>query len=80
MSSVSEEDVRRWFDTAQKWSRANSAENCRDTFKGLDELSSFLKDLERALAEVVWCKTSFIDELMFVQLILQNFACKRAGL
>ena len=64
MSAVSEGDVKRWFDTAQKWSRANSAENCRDTFECLDELSSFLKDLERALAEVVWCKNSFSDELI----------------
>ncbi|XP_068725843.1 Fanconi anemia group C protein homolog [Montipora capricornis] len=49
--SVSETDVKRWFDIVQKWSSENSADKCRDTFKRFDELSSFLKELERAIAE-----------------------------
>ena len=51
--SVSEEDVKRWFETAQKWGSANSAIKCKDTFECLEELTSFLKDLESAFGEVV---------------------------
>lgn len=51
---VSEEDVKRWFNTAQKWGRANSAEKCRDTFQCLEELAIFLKELEKILGELVW--------------------------
>lgn len=59
--SVSEADVKRWLETVQRWDRTNSAEKCRDTFACLEELSSFLKDLEKALSEVVWNET----QLMF---------------
>lgn len=54
--SLSEKEVRRWFDVVQTWHGANSAEDCSNTAKGLNKLSSFLKDLERAITEAVWNK------------------------
>lgn len=54
--SLSEKEVQRWLDVVQTWHGANSAEDCSNTAKALNELSSFLKDLERAIAEAVWNK------------------------
>ena len=61
--SVSETDVKRWFDIVQKWSSENSADKCRDTFKRFDELSSFLKELERAIAKAVGKKFPSLPRL-----------------
>ena len=48
-----EGDVKRWYDTAKKWGRGNSAEECKDTFESLQDLSSFLTKLEVDLEKVV---------------------------
>lgn len=61
--SLSEKELQRWLDVVQTWHGANSAEGCSNTAKALNELSSFLKDLERAIAEAA-------DNS---QLILQKF-------
>lgn len=53
MTSVSEEDVQRWFDVALQWGSADTSEKCRDTFECLDELHVFLKQLENALEGLV---------------------------
>ena len=63
--SVSEADLKRWLETVQRWDRANSAEKCRDTFACLEELSSFLKDLEKALSEVVRMEQNSADVWLF---------------
>ena len=51
--SLTEEDVKRWYDIAKKWGRATSAETCRETFECVHDLSSFLKRLEKDLSEEV---------------------------
>lgn len=51
--SLTEEDVKRWYDIAKKWGRATSAEVCRETFECVHDLSSFLKRLEKDLSEEV---------------------------
>lgn len=61
--SLSEKELQRWLDVVQTWHGANSAEGCSNTAKALNELSSFLKDLEGAIAEAA-------DNS---QLILQKF-------
>ena len=53
MTSVSEEDVQRWFDVVLQWGSADTSEKCRDTFECLDELLVFLKQLENALGGLV---------------------------
>lgn len=52
--SLTEEDVKKWYDIVKKWGKGDSAEECRDTFECLHDLSSFLKKLENDLGEVVW--------------------------
>jgi len=61
--SLTEEDVKRWYDIAKKWGRASSAEVCRETFECVHDLSSFLKRLEKDLSE----------EIGDAQVILQKF-------
>ena len=53
--------IKRWYDDAKKWGRGNSAEECKETFESLQDLSSFLKKLEVELHKVVWksCSQSF---------------------
>lgn len=51
--SLTEEDVKRWYETAKKWGRATSSEMCRETFKCVHDLLCFLKRLERDLSEEV---------------------------
>ena len=51
--SLTEEDVKRWYDRAKKWGRAISAETCKDTLEYVHDLSSFLKRLEKDLSEKV---------------------------
>lgn len=51
--SLTEEDVKRWYDRAKKWGRAISAETCKDTLECVHDLSSFLKRLEKDLTEKV---------------------------
>ena len=51
--SLSEKELQRWLGVVQTWHGANSAEDCSNTAKALNGLSSFLKDLERAIAEAV---------------------------
>ena len=53
MTSVSEEDVQRWFDVVLQWGSADTSKKCRDTFECLDELHVFLKQLENALGGLV---------------------------
>ncbi|KAL9950391.1 hypothetical protein ACROYT_G042879 [Oculina patagonica] len=61
--SLTDEDVKKWYDIAKIWGRGNSAEECRDMFECLQDLSSFLKKLENDLGKVVGNP----------QLILQKF-------
>ena len=53
--------IKRWYDDARKLGRGNSAEECKETFESLQDLSSFLKKLEVELHKVVWksCSQSF---------------------
>ena len=51
--SLTEEDVKRWYEIAKKWGRATSTEMCRETFRCVHDLSSFLKRLEKDLSEEV---------------------------
>lgn len=44
--------IKRWYDDARKWGRGNSAEECKETFESLQDLSSFLKKLEVELHKV----------------------------
>ena len=53
MWHITEEDVKRWHNTVQKWGRGNSAEECRDTFECLQDLTSFLEKLDKDLGEGV---------------------------
>lgn len=64
--SVTEEEVIKWFESAQKWGHANSIEKCRETFESIEELSSFLRELEKALAELVWRKTHLCVSFKYV--------------
>lgn len=61
--SLTEEDVKRWYETAKKWGRATCTEMCRETFKCAHDLLCFLKRLERDLSE----------EIGDAQVILQKF-------
>ena len=47
--SLTEEDVKSWYEIAKKWGRATSTEMCRETFKYVHDLSSFLNRLEKDL-------------------------------
>ena len=53
--------IKRWYNDVRKWGRGNSAEECKETFESLQDLSSFLKKLEVELHKVVWksCSLSF---------------------
>ena len=53
--------IKRWYNDVRKWGRGNSAEECKETFESLQDLSSFLKKLEVELHKVVWksCSQSF---------------------
>ena len=45
--------MKKWHSIAKKWRRGNTAKECRDTFQCLQDLSSFLMNLEKDLGEVV---------------------------
>ena len=70
--SLTEEDVKRWYDRAKRWGRAISAETCKDTLECVHDLSSFLKRLEKDLSEKVgnfslhFLRTFFRDPLLKV--------------
>lgn len=51
--SLTDEDVKGWYEIAKKWGRATSTEMCRETFKCVHDLSSFLNRLEKDLGEEV---------------------------
>ena len=54
--------IKRWYDDARKWGRGNFAEECKETFESLQDLSSFLKKLEEELQKLVWksCSLCFL--------------------
>ena len=51
--SLTEEDVKRWYEIVKKLGRTISAETCRETFECVHDLPSFLKRLEKDLSEEV---------------------------